>query len=835
MNHGAAGAAAARRVSLFDDSWNLSATDARAPPPPGFRGRLWAPQATLLQAMLDLEDRGCVEIAPGAAEVGAGGVGAAGADPLLLRTRFARVAAEFSFGKTVLCIALVCAAPRPRAVPATMNIAVMDVVDPCGRPVDRSAVGPRGAARRRGTYVFQPLGRGVFPTLTVRHRRLVRATLVVAAPAVISQWEACVREFAPALAVFTIENVHSLRKFAARFRAPGGLAGVDLVLVKAGRVTANFTVEGEAPPAAAAGGGAPRGRQRSLTRALYMVTEGCTWARMIVDDFDTIRLCSDDVFLPSLFTWVISATRRATTVGRAVVPGATPADFLRNNLSLPVLGAACDGLFDGALKITCDPDYVRDHINSTTIGFRRLVVAGGRAVRILEDLGVPADVLEMAAAGAIETAAERLDIKVASVGDLVARVLAGQAGGYRKAVRALARAAAAGAAARAAAGAGRPANEPDEVKAIRKALKGGDDAAAAAALARVGAPAPPLAAALKSLKAWAEGSRDEFGGRLRRMRDNVRQAHCQGCMVPIGGGGGGEDGDEDDAEDGAAYIVNCCQVVICNFCTVVAAAGPGGARRYIDRCPNCAAPVDPPRDLIYVGADLGLETVLSDEALLASPAAGAAAGDAAGAAAGAGEGDAAGADEGEGEDGDEDEGEDEDAAPDAYAAWRDDPRLRALLQLVDGARLQTVSDEETPPFVGGLLEGARVAPRPAGAPHKHLIFAMHAESARQIAAGLAARGVEHVLLRGTRAQKDETIRRFRAPAGRAGAVGVMVIASNRDCAGLHLPEVTRLVFYHRHGDEAIARQAAGRAQRVGREFSLEIVEILSEGEADRLA
>ena len=48
-----------------------------------------------------------------------------------------------------------------------------------------------------------------------------------------------------------------------------------IVLLKAGKVTTSFVVEGEPKPAR---------RQRALTRALYMVTEGHVWARMVVDE-----------------------------------------------------------------------------------------------------------------------------------------------------------------------------------------------------------------------------------------------------------------------------------------------------------------------------------------------------------------------------------------------------------------------------------------------------------------------------------------------------------------------------------------------------------------------
>jgi len=106
---------------------------------------------------------------------------------------------------------------------------------------------------------------------------------------------------------------------------------------------------------------------------------------------------------------------------------------------------------------------------------------------------------------------------------------------------------------------------------------------------------------------------------------------------------------------------------------------------------------------------------------------------------------------------------------------------------------------------------------------------MYPESTRHIVRALAAAGVPHGRLSGSRAAKDAAVAAFKAP-----GPSVLVATSSRDCAGLHLPEVTTLVLYNHHIDRDVLRQAVGRAQRVGREYSLEVVEIVDEGEAARL-
>lgn len=737
----------------------LTAAEPRAPDPPGFAGRLWPPQATLLQAMLDLEAQGGVALEGGRWLAAEGG----------------RIAAEFSFGKTVLCVALACAAPLPRPRPRPQNFVAMDRGavpearrEKRGEPADRRglgpnclavAAGPAGREAQRG-YTFRASGRGAFPALSLHYRRTYPATLVVAAPSVITQWEDAIRRFAPALSARTIENVRSLREFHRSFAES---APHDLVLLKAGKVSTSFRAPGEA---------AAEGRQRPLTAALAAALDGWEWGRLIVDDFDTIRLATDDVFLPARFTWVISATSRSTNTRQDLVSAASPAAFLRANARLALLGAALDGVLNSDLRLQCSPSYVQAHINSTVAHFRRVVVPGGKAVGILHDLGIPPEVLEMAAAGALETAAEQLNIRVASMRDLVEKVLEARVGKYRWAVRVLTRVAAA----RAAVAAGGESSSPIAPADLRNALKHGDDAAAEKATAAAVA-SKPLDAALLSLEEWAEKEKEEHGGRLRRMRDNLREGCCPACSVPF----------EDDG-----YVLTCCQVVICGYCAFF--REKGGKCRFVSRCPHCAADVDPRSSFLYVCRDLDLAGGLPDDADLFSG-------------------------------GPEPPAE---AAPPGPSEADGDPRLRALVQLLRGENPAAACDDQKglPPFVHGLLAGVRDLPRPPGVPPKFLVFAMHAESSRQILAALAAEGIAAIRLAGKRAEKTAAVSRFTAP----GEAAVLVATSSRDCAGLHLPEVSTVIFYNRHYDREIVKQAIGRAQRVGRAYSLEVVEIVSEGE-----
>ena len=130
------------------------------------------------------------------------------------------------------------------------------------------------------------------------------------------------------LKYFIVEDKKTLTDFEKVYRA-GGIEGYDMIFVKIGRVTSTFTIAGEPKQET---------KQRSLLAAFGMVLEGVTVARLVIDDFDPIKLSSDDYFIPASFTWTVSATRRKTNTGVRVqsAPNClhpTPQDFLRANHS----------------------------------------------------------------------------------------------------------------------------------------------------------------------------------------------------------------------------------------------------------------------------------------------------------------------------------------------------------------------------------------------------------------------------------------------------------------------------------------------------------------------
>jgi hypothetical protein len=392
----------------------------------------------------------------------------------------------------------------------------------------------------------------------------------------------------------------------------------------------------------------------------------------------------------------------------------------------------------------------------------------------------------------VSTAAQALGIAAGSIADVIRRVVGDHIDKLRGAVCVVARVAQAKETLRAR-GAGAWNTDAEAVKAFRAKVRDGTDAEFMAAVGALGCGLTrEVATALDSLAAWAEEQREKHGKALARMRDNIREGQCQCCMVPF----------EDEDSTAAYVLVGCCQIIVCETCIT---KHDGRQKIFIQRCPNCAAGIKPDTSLVRVGAELDLEEALKDEAILeaAVPAAAPAA---------------------------ETEPEPEPkGGHDAVVKAIDNPKLRALVQLVSGRAVECIRDVKAPPFVSGLLCGRQNRPWPDAKPKKFLVFTMHAESTVELGAALDRCGVGYSVLRGTRAQKDEAVHKIQS-----GLVNVLLATSAKDSGGLHLPFLSHIILYHRVLDRNVEAQAVARGQRLGREFNLEVVALLNEIEATEI-
>ena len=799
-----------------------------------FKATLYPPQATLLHAMIELENNQKINIKD---EI----TNNLFIENGTLHTRIGRLSEKFSFGKTVLALALICAQKYPLEKVLFNNF-----------QIDSPAAS--------------------IPEINIHYHTIVPITVVAAAASIISQWEQNIQKLTN-LKYFIIDNVFSLKKFEKLVNENvGGTIGksiaIDVVLIKVGRVTTSFLSKSEILKNNKNEITKPN---RSLFEAFNAVINNAKIARFIIDDFDVLKLNSDDFLIPASFTWLISATRRQTSVKKSVSEADTVFEFLQKNIFSPVLTYAHDNILNKTLSIHCDPTYVDLFIQSTKILFKKILVKGGNATKLLQTLDVPIEVLEMINGDAVATAAQTLGLEVNTISGLLRAIIGQHIGALKNAIRTINRV-------NKLYNTNLPKYATTTTTATTTAttneLKTLIKEATDEELDKICQNAEQTLSItesnqiLKSLKDAAEIAKSKALYPLNRLKDNIREGYCQCCSLPfkeekeeeeeneenknnnennkkstISASAGqdrhennekstisasaGQDRNENNekstisasagqdrhennekstisasagqdrpGQDRHAYILsNCCQIVICEDCITKQVSGK---KQFIKRCPNCAQDIHlQGKGLIKVGDEINLEEALDDEL-------------------------------------------DEKSINEISTTELDEnsinefPKVKALINFIKNETIDCISSEYIDPFITGLLIGSRDVQSLTGYTKKILIFSMMSETTQLLNTELTKFGIKNLILQGNRNQKDDIIKQFSNNVANANTnnvtINILLVTSAKDCAGLHLPFVTHIVFYHKVIDKNIEAQVAARGQRLGRTCNLEIISLLNSAE-----
>lgn len=120
----------------------LTEDDPRAPDPPGFKGKLFPPQATMLHAMLELEKTPFLRLSQEKK---------GDTKHPIIQTNRALVSEALGFGKTVCVEALICSSRRPRDLPQAVNIPLIS-----GGKVETGPKSPAVKGHLRNTNSTKP-------------------------------------------------------------------------------------------------------------------------------------------------------------------------------------------------------------------------------------------------------------------------------------------------------------------------------------------------------------------------------------------------------------------------------------------------------------------------------------------------------------------------------------------------------------------------------------------------------------------------------------------------------------------------------------------------------
>lgn len=704
--------------------------------PAGFRGiTLYPHQAVVVKAILDLENTRVLTLNNhGDARFSAG-------NRTKLESSAIVLSEPFGSGKTFMILAVILERPIPRAFPSHVNTIYTHMHGMYGITRNRK----KGLESLFGTEVTRKF---------IKPGALIKPNLIVVGSSVLLQWNNVITNHTN-LNVLVVGNYYQLKIFYEAFKTRR-INNYDIVLLKNGKVTGNFMVDGENPDEIP--------ECRGLISVVSKITGDHCWSRVIYDDFDTINIPINSTAINSLFTIYVSATKKQPPYQRVVKTSYnTIEEALR--AQIPLSYVALDDYLFTNFNIRNKPSFVENSTKITTLEAYRYIHDNpdDNYIQLLGAMGGDAtEIMEMLNGDAIATAAEAIGMKTNSVADIFQRMLDKKYERYINDNYILETIAAALTKLREL-GPHKDGKVHTQAKIekIRSSL-------IKRIMPKLKYDSVPLNASITGLNAEYEASKERNGAAINRVIDNIKEGACQVCCLPL--------------EGMDTFIVRCCGLIVCDLCGIkgndIKVRTMNGELGIYGSCANCKSIINAKSDLIFVDRSFNIETLLNAK-------------------------------------GDEEPEEiappvQEDAPPEdapAEVTIRN-PKLKCLFDIIRGI---TPSNRETiTPQIKHLLIGRNNVPQTDKTIRKVLVFANYNETLNMVQEFLVERGIEYLRLGGTYAEMDRTVNKFKTTGS------VLLINSQQNCAGICFNFATDLCFMHKIHDSAIEAQVAGRLQRMGR-------------------
>ncbi len=633
--------------------------------------------------------------------------------------------------------------------------------------------------------------------------RIIKSTLVFVGAAVLEQW------------VDTIATLTDLRYFVCRDKKDfhmlidkimsGGVNKYDFVIAKNGHITGTISW--------------PEGMtvmDKNKISSPYMYNAlsgiyGYTWARLIMDDMDTIGMPYNASSIPALFTWIASSTNNMRSMNKTHNSQFASVDDILRCSTYGYWRYLRNQTLGSILNVTSSETYIKKNNGLAPPMFFVYIFENEHDTMIglignIDD-GLAREIQELLNNDDFGAASARAGIQSNSVADIFSSLLGKKYADYIKAEKMLAFLETI------------PEDHRERLP-IKQNPDKKDKYFTKERLFTFETPEynyPNLKSLLATVREEQQKIFDENGKAVDRVKDNIRHGTCPICKIGL------------DGEDIEIFILTCCGAVNCAACAIEVLGigkvgkqntgyhyGPPKKGTLSSTCTKCRRDINI-KNLIYVGKNirktnisekfaLTLEEIEHDEA----------------------RGDV---DEDEDEDEDEkkhDEDEDEDDGEDDGDAESEPEvdadgkpiritKVKAIVKICSGFRVK-LPCEEVECKVERLMDGfSQTLPPPEY--RKVLVFSQVRTALAEVAVALKKKKIKFWRLQGSAKDLSTIARKYNTYAGNA----VLLILSEKLCAGLNLQPTSHIVMYGFIPNLDILAQALGRGQRLGRKSILKII------------
>lgn len=739
--------------------------------PEGFNITLLPHQKVIIKAMHDLEQKRYVRV------TGLNRIQMDTPSDGVIETCAGVLSDKLGSGKTYDILGLI-ALGKEKKIPKTANISHLPVMRR-----DRAVKSLQRSAYDIANYEY------VGSKTEVRriYKKYLPLTLVFVSKSVLLQWQKAITENTN-LKVFMIENIFTLKIFYEMLFKPNKtnnlnkLLTYDIILVKNGDISGRFEPD-ELKETQLQGVGI-----KKILSVFGELFKDFCFERVVLDDFDTLGIPNNAFTIPALFTWFVSATKKAISGNSKDYESKTITDAVCNYRPAYTSVWKNRNLFT-FFNLSCDEKFVDDSTQASQVEFYSYQFhnPNEQYIGLLGAMGTQDAhmIMEALNGDAINTAAGNVGIKSTSVADIFEKVLDNKWNIYRKNLEVekyltrvdeylngL-----------------EPRNDdegygnnvldkfrknlrkPGPMEQVRSSIKYEDSG---------------VSGVFEEVKADNTASKEENGKAINRVKDNLKQGDCPITCVPL-------------AECNGVVIMKCCGVTI----SAEAASWSlkfhrgGGASNVAGVCPNCRRQIEFTQ-LILVDKELKLEDIINESIDQPEP------------------------------------------APVALTSEGDIVEAEELNKFSCITRIilgDDVNDAEIAKIrqkreikIPGMLVGNFDKGTAPAADRKILVYASYGETLDLLTEKLIAKGISFLRVQGTTRQIEDMVTRYNLPNSNPESISVLLINGAQYCAGLNLQITTDLIYTHKIVDQNVESQVAGRASRYGRTHNLRIHYVLYDNE-----
>ena len=413
-----------------------------------------------------------------------------------------------------------------------------------------------------------------------KFKKFIRANIIFVGTSVMKQWENAIKKFTN-IKLFCVNSIKELSQLI-NMISINTVDQYDIILVKNGKITRHI----ELPD-----GIELEDKNKIENAYIYNIISNLRsycWSRVIIDDFDTIKLPANAGIVNGLFTWYISSTRKYMELK----------DHLNLDISaskiLETYDYGCAGIMMNNylfhyLNVRNNTEYIKA---STQIPCQKYYIAifsnpNEKYIGLLGSMDneQARAVTEMLNGDAIGAAAELAGIKTSTVADIFEKILGDKFKQYRFSGDLLSFI-----------------EHLREEESNRLSMSENPDKndkygkKDLLSFREVEYKYPGVNAIIDSTHDEYTNIKNTSGLAIQRVKDNIKHGNCPVCVIDL-----------QDAKD--IIIVKCCSAVFCGNCGIKA---QNRGHRNDGVCGNCRARINI-KDMIYIGDDIQLDKIENEE------------------------------------------------------------------------------------------------------------------------------------------------------------------------------------------------------------------------------